>query len=140
MNVVCSMNKIRSSLVLAACLLLVACVSLVLSPRQQVVMSALETMCQTKNVQSLAPFVTEDLQLLIDVSGPFVNVLEQTGIFRISDEIAAACQETGVKFGDEIKVTDDRYLVRLSSKEKKVAYQFIVVKQQAEWKIASVKK
>jgi hypothetical protein len=134
------MNKPRWSLLLAACLLVGGCVSLVLSPRQQVVMSALESMCKTKDVQSLSPFVTDDLQLLLEVSGPLVNVLETTGIFRVSDEIAAACQDKSVKFGDEIKVTDDRYLVRLSSKEKKVAYQFIVVKERVDWKISSVKK
>jgi hypothetical protein len=140
MNFVRAMDKMRWSLLLAACLLVGGCVSLILSPRQQVVMSALESMCKTKDVQALSPFVTDDLQLLLEVSGPLVNVLESSGIFRVSDEIAAACQDRSVKFGDEIKVTDDRYLVRLSSKEKKVAYQFIVVKERVDWKISSVKK
>ena len=140
MNFVRAMEKIRWTLLLAACLLASGCVSLILSPRQQVVMSALESMCKTKDVQSLSPFVTDDLQLLLDVSGPLVNVLESAGIFRVSDEIAAACQDRSVKFSDEIKVTDDRYLVRLSSKEKRVAYQFIVVKERVDWKISSVKK
>jgi len=132
--------RIHWPLLLLACLVVSGCVSLVLSPRQQVVMSALQEMCQTKNVQSLSPFVTDDVRLLLDVSDPFVNVLERTGIFRVSDQIAAACQDKSVKFGDEIKVRDDRYLVRLSSNEKKMAYEFAVVKESGVWKISSVKK
>jgi hypothetical protein len=140
MNAVFSLNKTRLSPSLAMCLLVYGCASMVLSPRQYVVMSALEEMCRTKSMQSLSPFVTDDLQLLLEVSSPVVNVLERSGIFRVSDEIAAACQDKSVKFGDEIKVTDNRFLVRLSSEEKKMAYEFVVVKERGDWKISSVKK
>lgn len=140
MHAVFSINPIRLSSSLAACLLVCGCASLVLSPRQHVVMSALEAMCRTKSTQSLSPFVTDDVRLLLDVSSPVVNVLERTGIFRLSDAIADACQDSSVQFGDEIQVTDARFLVRLSSKEKKLVYEFVVVKERGEWKISSFKK
>ncbi len=103
-------------------------------------MSALQAMCETKNTKSLSPFVTDDARLVLDVADPLVNVLERTGIFRLSDQIAAACQDKSVKFGDEIKVSDDRYLVRLSSDEKKIAYELVVVRERGDWKISSVKR
>ncbi len=140
MNSVGSMNKFCLFLLAIACTMVYGCVSLVLSPRQQVVMSALQEMCETKNTKSISPFVTDDARLVLDVADPFINVLERTGIFRVSDQIAAACQDKSVKFGDEIKVSDDRYLVRLSSNEKKIAYELVVVRERGDWKISSVKK
>lgn len=140
MNSVGSMNKFCSFLLAIVCVTVYGCVSLVLSPRQQVVMSALQAMCETKNTKSLSPFVTDDARLVLDVADPFIGVLERTGIFRLSDQIAAACQDRSVKFGDEIKVSDDRYLVRLSSDEKKIAYELVVVREHADWKISSVKR
>lgn len=140
------MNAVGSMKIFCLAFLLIfgatfyGCVSLVLSPRQQVVMSALQAMCETKNTKSLSPFVTDDARLVLDVADPLVNVLERTGIFRLSDQIAAACQDKSVKFGDEIKVSDDRYLVRLSSDEKKMAYELVVVRERGDWKISSVKR
>ena len=121
-------------------LLVSGCVHLVLSPRQIVVKTALEEMCEKKNVQSLSPFVTDDLRLMLELSDPLVGVLEKVGIFRLSDEIAAACHDANVKFSGEVKVTDDRYLVRLSSKDKPIAYEFVLVKQHGDWKISSLRK
>jgi len=135
-----SMNKFCSFLLAIACVTVSSCVSLVLSPRQQVVMSALQAMCETKNPKSLSPFVTDDTRLVLDVADPFISALERTGVFRVSDQIAAACQDKSVKFGDEIKVSDDRYLVRLSSDEKKVAYELVVVRERGDWRISSVRK
>ena len=134
------MNKFCSFLLAIVCVTVYGCVSLVLSPRQQVVMSALQAMCETKNTKSLSPFVTDDARLVLDVADPFIGVLERTSIFRLSDQIAAACQDKSVKFGDEIKVSDDRYLVRLSSDEKKIAYELVVVREHGDWKISSVKR
>ena len=116
------------------------CVHLVLSPRQIVVKSALEEMCQKKSVQSLLPFVTDDLRLMLELSDPVLGVLEKIGIFRLSDEIAAACHDANVKFAGEVKVTDERYLVRLSSKEKPTAYEFVVIREHGDWKISSLRK
>ena len=121
-------------------LLVGGCIHLVLSPRQIVVKSALEEMCQKKSVRSLLPYVTDDLRLMLELSDPLVVILEKVGIFRLSDEIAVACKDASVKFANEIKVTDDRYLVRLSSKENLVAYEFVVVKQYGDWKISSLRK
>jgi hypothetical protein len=140
MNAVDSMKNFCLALLLIFGATFYGCVSLVLSPRQQVVMSALQAMCETKNTKSLSPFVTDDARLVLDVADPLVNVLERTGIFRLSDQIAAACQDKSVKFGDEIKVSDDRYLVRLSSDEKKIAYELVVVRERGDWKISSVKR
>lgn len=140
MNAVGSMKNFCLALLLILGATFYGCVSLVLSPRQQVVMSALQAMCETKNTKSLSPFVTDDARLVLDVADPLVNVLERTGIFRLSDQIAAACQDKSVKFGDEIKVSDDRYLVRLSSDEKKIAYELVVVRERGDWKISSVKR
>lgn len=120
--------------------LLTGCVHLLLSPRQQVVKSALEAMCDTKSMQSLAPYVTDDLRMLLAISDPLAIVLEKVGIFHLSDAIAAACHDADVKFASEIKVNDNRYLVRLSSKENKVLYEFSVIKERNDWKISSVKK
>jgi hypothetical protein len=77
---------------------------------------------------------------MLELSDPLLVVFEKVGIFRLSDEIAIACQDTSVKFSGEIKVTDDRYLVRLSSKESPVAYEFVVVRQHGDWKISSLRK
>ena len=140
MNAVDSMKNFCLALLLIFGATFYGCVSLVLSPRQQVVMSALQAMCETKNTKSLSPFVTDDARLVLDVADPLVNVLERTGIFRLSDQIAAACQDKSVKFADEIKVSDDRYLVRLSSDEKKIAYELVVVRERGDWKISSVKR
>lgn len=133
-------EKIGGWLLLALSLSLTGCVHLLLSPRQQVVKSALDAMCQTKNVQALAPFVTDDLRLVLGVSEPLVGLLDKFGIFRLSDEIASACHDANVAFADEIKVRDDRYIVRLSSKDKKTVYEFVVVKDNSYWKISSLKK
>ena len=140
MNAVDSMKNFCLALLLIFGATFYGCVSLVLSPRQQVVMSALQAMCETKNTKSLSPFVTDDARLVLDVADPIVNVLERTGIFRLSDQIAAACQDKSVKFGDEIKVSDDRYLVRLSSDENKIAYELVVVRERGDWKISSIKR
>ena len=133
-------QKLILGVIVGLGLLASSCVHLVLSPRQIVVKSALEEMCQKKSVQSLLPYVTDDLRLMLELSDPLVVVLEKVGVFRLSDEIAIACQDTSVKFASEIKVTDDRYLVRLSSKETPVAYEFVVVNQHGDWKISSLRR
>lgn len=133
-------RKLVLGVIVGLGLLAGGCIHLVLSPRQIVVKSALEEMCQKKSVQSLLPYVTDDLRLMLELSDPLVVILEKVGIFRLSDEIAVACKDASVKFASEIKVTDDRYLVRLSSKESPVAYEFVVVKQYGDWKISSLRK
>ncbi len=133
-------QKFTVGLIVALVFLAGGCAHIVLSPRQVVVRSALEEMCQKKSVQSLIPYVTDDLRLILQLSDPLVVVLEKTGIFRLSDEIAASCNDASIKFVGEVKVTDERYLVRLSSKEKSIAYEFVVIKENTEWKISSLRK
>lgn len=112
------------------------CDALVLSQRQQVVQDAHDAICMTRDISSMKPFVAKKSQSLLDLSASLTGLAKIFGGVNISDRIAIECHTAKLKFIDEIKVSEDRYIIRTQSGDSQQMEEMVVVFEDGAWKIS----
>lgn len=115
---------------------LVSCGGLFLSPRERVIFDAFTAVCKTKDLRSLAPYLTNTSRKTLALANPLLGL---TGLFgsNVADQIAIECQTgDGLDFAEEVKVSDSRYIVRTRSKTSGEITEYVVLWERGTWKIA----
>jgi hypothetical protein len=123
-------------LLLACVLVLSACDSVTLSPRQKVVKEAQRAMCDSRSLKGMLPYVSEKSRPMLELASSMAELGTLLSGQSLADRIAIECTGSGPDFVDEVRVTDVRYIVRTRTPGQKDLTETIVVLEGGVWKIA----
>ena len=113
-----------------------ACDSIVLSERQRVVKTSHDAVCQASDYRAMRPFVSRNSVPLLDLSTSVSSMAQVVAGSALADYIATKCHEGTQTFVDEVRVRDDRYIVRTKMTESGPLTETVVVREGGVWKIS----
>ena len=131
-----SWTKFIRSIFLVVLILLIGCHELRLSARQKVIKESHDAVCQSLDIKAMLPFVSKSSQPLLELSSSLSNLSQIFLGNLIPDRIAVECQSSNLHFVDEIKVTDQRYIVRTRKTDSSEFTETIMVLENGVWKIS----
>ena len=132
-------NFLRNFLNLLAVVLLVGllgCNKFFLSERQKVVKASHEAVCNEKDFKGMRPYLSKSSIPLLELSSSLANLSQMFVGSALSDRIAIECHSGEMRFVDEIKVSDERYIVRTKNPGSEALVETIVILEDGAWKIA----
>ena len=115
-----------------------ACNGIVLSERQKVVKSSHEAVCKENDFKAMRPFVSKNSTSLLDLSTSLADLSQIFVGSALSDRIAIECHSGRQQFVDEVKVSDERYIVRTKNPGSEILIETIVILEDGAWKIALI--
>jgi hypothetical protein len=132
--------KIQQIWISIACItwmtILVGCEQFSLSERQKVVQASHDAVCKTKDLNAMKPFVTESSKPILEISTSITSLSQIFLGNTLSDRIAVECQSTKLGFVDEIKVNEQRYIVRTRQTGAQEVKESVLILENGAWKIS----
>jgi len=116
--------------------LLTGCNGMLLSERQKVVKASHDAVCNEKDFKAMRPYLSKNSLPILDLSTSIANIGQIFLGSAISDRIAVECHSEGQNFVDEIKVTDQRYIVRTKNSGIEEVVETVVILEDGIWKIS----
>jgi|LauGreDrversion4_2_1035121.scaffolds.fasta_scaffold24488_4 hypothetical protein len=116
--------------------LLTGCNGMLLSERQKVVRASHDAVCNEKDFKAMRPFLSKSSLPILDLSTSIANIGQIFLGGALSDRIAVECHSAGQSFVDEIKVTDERYIVRTKNSGSAEVVETVVILENGIWKIS----
>jgi hypothetical protein len=116
--------------------MLVACNGIFLSERQKVVKNSHEAVCQAGDFKAMRPYISKSSIPVLELSSSLTNLSQIFIGNALSDRIAVDCHSGEQKFVDEIKVSDERYIVRTKNSNTNNIVETVVIREEGIWKIA----
>lgn len=132
-------SQIRSFSVLTLLTLIslfYGCNGLLLTERQKVIKTSHEAVCKEKDFKAMRPYVSKSSILILELSSSLTNLSQVLLGSELSDRIAIECHSGEQKFIDEIKVSDERYIVRTKNSNPNSLVETVVILEDGVWKIA----
>ena len=115
---------------------LISCDRLLLSERQKVVKVSHEAVCKDNDFKAMRPYLSKSSIPLFDLSSSLANLSQLFVGSALPDQIAIECHSGELRFVDEIKVSDERYIVRTKNPGSVGLVETIVIFEDGAWKIA----
>lgn len=115
---------------------LVACNGISLSERQKVVKNSHDAVCQASDFRAMRPYISKSSIPVFELSSSLTNLSQIFTGHALSDRIAVECHSGEQKFVDEIKVSDERYIVRTKNSNTNNIVETVVIREEGVWKIA----
>lgn len=115
---------------------LVACTGLLLSERERVVHEAHEAVCRASDYKAMRPFLSKGSVPLLDLSTSLTSLTQAVTGSALADYIATQCHSGEQTVVDEIRVNDDRYIVRTKTAQSDRVSETVVVREDGAWKIS----
>jgi len=125
-----------NSLAIGMLIGLLGCDGLLLSARQKVVKTSHEAVCKENDFKAMRPYVSKSSTPLIDLSSSLASLSQLFVGQALSDRIAIECHSDELRFIDEIKVSDERYIVRTKNSGSESLTETILIFEDGAWKIA----
>ena len=116
--------------------LLSGCNGMLLSERQKVVKASHDAVCNEKDFKAMRPYLSKNSLPILDLSTSIANISQIFLGSALSDRIAVECHSAGQNFVDEIKVTDERYIVRTKNSGTAEVVETVVILEGGIWKIS----
>lgn len=116
--------------------LVVGCNGIFLSERQKVVRASHEAICKEKDIKAIRPFLSKSSLPILDLSTSISNLSQIFIGSTLSDRIAVECHTDEQKFVDEIRVSEERYIVRTRKAGSDSLDETVVILEDGVWKIA----
>lgn len=135
------LNKYKTkilNLLLAVTMVLAvsSCSQWVMSDRQKVVFAAHEALCKENDFKAMRPFVSKNSLSVLDLTSVITNIGQAFVGSPISDRIAVECHAGQQNFVDEIKVNDQRFIVRTKNPGSEEIIETVMLLEDGVWKIA----
>ena len=127
---------LRAWLMLALPAGLLGCNYLFLSERQKIVKASHEAVCKDNDFKAMRPFVSKSSVPILEFSSSLTSLTQILMGSALSDRIAVECHAGDQRFVDEIKVNDERYIVRTKNPGSESLIETVVVFEDGAWKIA----
>lgn len=115
---------------------LVGCNGVLLTERQKVVKNSQEAVCKENDFKAMRPYVTKNSIPILELSSSLTNLSQILLGSALSDRIAVECHSGEQRFVDEIKVNDERYIVRTKNSDANSLVETVVILEDGIWKIA----
>ena len=115
---------------------LVGCNGVLLTERQKVVKHSQEAVCKENDFKAMRPYVTKNSIPILEISSSLTNLSQILLGSALSDRIAVECHSGEQRFVDEIKVNDQRYIVRTKNSDANSLVETVVILEDGVWKIA----
>ena len=125
----------RACLMIALLPVLLGCNGLFLSEQQQVIKASYEAVCKENDFKAMRPYVSKSSLPFLELSSSLTSL---TQIFignALSDRIAVECHSGNQRFVDEIKVSEERYIVRTKNPGSENLVETVVIREDGSWKI-----
>jgi hypothetical protein len=116
--------------------LLVGCDGMFLSERQKVVKTSHEAVCKENDFKAMRPYLSKSSLPILELTSSLTNLSQIFIGSALSDRIAVECHSGEQKFVDEIKVSDERYIVRTKNSKADSLVETVVILEDGVWKIA----
>ena len=129
-----TLSKVLFALMLVH--LLAGCTQWITSERYKVVREAHEALCKENDFAAMKPFLSKNSLPLLNLTSAISNFGDIFIEGVVSDRIAVECHGSQLRFVDEIKVNDKRYIVRTRSASSQDAVETVVLFEDGKWKIA----
>ena len=121
---------------LALLSLLLGCYGLLLTERQKVVKTSHEALCKENDFKAIRPYLSKSSLPILELTSSLTNLSQIFIGSALSDRIAVECHSGEQKFVDEIKVSDERYIVRTKNSKGDSLIETVVILEDGVWKIA----
>jgi hypothetical protein len=121
---------------LALLSLLLGCYGLLLTERQKVVKTSHEALCKENDFKAIGPYLSKNSLPILELTSSLTNLSQIFIGSALSDRIAVECHSGEQKFVDEIKVSDERYIVRTKNSKADSLVETVVILEDGVWKIA----
>jgi hypothetical protein len=115
---------------------LLGCNGILLTERQKVVKHSQEAVCKESDFKAMRPYVSKNSIPILELSSSLTNLSQIFLGSSLSDRIAIECHSGEQKFVDEIKVNDERYIVRTKNSKTDNLVETVVILEDGVWKIA----
>lgn len=115
---------------------LVGCNGVLLTERQKVVKNSQEAVCKENDFKAMRPYVTKNSIPILELSSSLTNLSQILLGSALADRIAVECHSGEQRFVDEIKVNDERYIVRTKNSDANSLVETVVILEDGIWKIA----
>lgn len=112
------------------------CNGILLSERQKVVKASHDAVCKEKDFKAMRPYLSKGSVQILDLSSSLANLSQIFMGNALSDRIAIECHTDKHQFVDEIKVNEERYIVRTKNASSENLIETIVILEDGAWKIA----
>ena len=112
------------------------CSQWVMGDRQKVVSAAHEALCKENDFKAMRPFVSKNSLLVLDLTSAITNIGQVFFGSAMSDRIAIECHAGQQRFVDEIKVSDQRFIVRTKNTGSEEIIETVMLLEDGVWKIA----
>ena len=130
------LNQFLACLMISFLVVLSGCNGVLLSERQKVVKASHDAVCKEKDFKAMRPYLSKGSVQILDLSSSLANLSQIFIGNALSDRIAIECQTDKQQFVDEIKVNEERYIVRTKSAGSENMTETIVILEDGAWKIA----
>lgn len=132
------LKSISSCLTLFCLMGLSGCNGIILSERQKVIKASHDAVCKEKDFKAMRPFVSKSSTLILDLSTSLTDLSQIFVGSAVSDRIAIECHSGRQQFVDEVKVSDERYIVRTKNLGSEILIETVVIFEDGAWKIALI--
>ena len=133
-----SQKNISACLTLFCLVVLSGCNGIILSERQKVVNASHEAVCKENDFKAMRPYVSKNSISLLELSTSLADLSQIFVGSALSDRIAIECHTGSQQFIDEVKVSDERYIVRTKNPGSEILVETIVIREDGSWKIALI--
>lgn len=112
------------------------CNGLFLSDRQKVVKASHEAICKENDFKAMRPYVSKNSLPILELSTSLTSLTQIFMGNTLADRIAVECHVGDQHFVDEIKVSDERFIIRTKNSGSENLVETVVVLEDGVWKIA----
>jgi hypothetical protein len=130
------LNQFLACLMILFLVVLSGCNGILLSERQKVVKASHDAVCKDKDFKAMRPYLSKSSASILDFSSSLANLSQIFVGSALSDRIAIECHTDKHQFVDEIKVNEERYIVRTKNAGSENMTETIVILEDGAWKIA----
>ncbi len=123
-------------LMLTCLAVLSGCNGILLSDRQKVVKASHEAVCKENDFKAMRPYVSKNSTTIFDLSSSLASLSQIFVGQALSDRIAIECHSGELRFIDEIKVSDERYIVRTKNPGSESLTETTLIFEDGAWKIS----
>jgi len=106
-----------------------------LSPQAQAFANMQKAICKNYNLADAVPYVTESSKPMLELTASFAVLGSALGGKNFQDELAKECASGKLAIVDEIRVNDNRYIIRHKEMSGAVK-EAVVVLENGQWKVA----
>ena len=115
---------------------LMGCYGLLLTERQKVVKTSHEAVCKDNDIKAMRPYLSKGSLPILELSSSLTNLGQIFIGSALSDRIAVECHSGEQKIVDEIKINNERYIVRTKNSKAESLVETVVILEDGVWKIA----